>query len=78
MAMPITQRLDEIEIGLASQRSRIETLEQVIQGLCGYIGVSPEQFLRPPPPEPDYNRKLQADLAGGYAISGSVMAEHSR
>lgn len=58
MAMPITQRLDEIEIGLASQRSRIETLEQVIQGLCGYIGVSPEQFLRPPPPEPSYNGEM--------------------
>lgn len=57
MAMPITQRLDEIEIGLASQRSRIETLEQVIQGLCGYIGVSPEQFLRPPP-EPSYNGEM--------------------
>lgn len=78
MAMPITQRLDEIEIGLESQRTRIAQLEAVVQGLCGYIGVSPEQFLRPPPPEPDYNRKVQAELASGYATSGSAMAERVR
>ena len=75
MSMPITQQLEEHGIRLAQQQSRIEMLEQILSGLCSLIGVSPEQFVRSSQPEPEYNKKLQADFAkaanSGYGLVDS-------